>query len=50
MQLAAFLPMARNYYAGTYKNDKGDSVPTDPSEFYNLSTFDLQYMAGASIQ
>lgn len=37
-QVAAFLPMVRNYYTATYLN-KSTIVPNDPSEFYNFKNF-----------
>lgn len=37
MQLAAFMPMVRNFYNETYTNDKGEKVKTDPSEPWNYN-------------
>ncbi len=40
MQLAAFMPMARNYYNKTYKDPKtGQRVTTPGSEPYNFKNF-----------
>ena len=51
MQLAAFLPMARNYYTGTYRNETlNATVPTDPSEFYNFKNYEFKFMASSAIQ
>lgn len=32
MQMAAFMPMVRNFYNETYTGDDGKKAPTDPSE------------------
>lgn len=49
MQLAAFLPMARNYYPQKYKDPiTGKYIPNPRSEFVYFD-FDYQYMTSAAI-
>jgi alpha-glucosidase (family GH31 glycosyl hydrolase) len=52
MQVAAFLPMFRNYYNDTYRDPQtGERKTTDPSEFYLYQNPDWQAAyAGAIAQ
>ena len=49
MQVAAFLPMARNYYALTYVDDKGETQITPGSEFVNFKDFKAKVMCTSSL-
>ena len=50
MQVAAFMPLVRNYYNDTYRDPlRGERKQTDPSESYNFMNPDYKMAYGGAV-
>ncbi len=49
MQVAAFMPLVRNYYNSTYVDQTGQFVLTPGSEPYNYKNFDYQFTYSSAV-